>query len=390
MGQAEKIILRPAFPPPNICAVTKLSLTDFRGYAGLRLELSTESVVLTGANGAGKTNMLEALSLLSPGRGLRRAKLCEMGRLDATSGFAVAARLATRDGCLEVGTGFVPAGSDGVERRQVRIDGVNVSGPQALADIATVTWLTPQMDRLFIESASGRRRFLDRLTYSLDPAHSGRVNAYEKAMRERNRLLKSGDGEPSWFTALEQTMAEWGTAVAAARREMLARLTAALAEGIEAPFPSAGLRVEGRLENWLDEMPALAVEDRFRALLAESRRLDLAAGITLDGPHRSDLCVHHLDRDMPAALCSTGEQKGLLVAITLAHARLLSARRGLVPMLLLDEIAAHLDRARREALFRLLKMLGAQVWMTGTDRYLFDSIHGEAQFFTVREGRVFS
>lgn len=388
MGQAEQIATGSNITPPDITAVTKLTLSDFRGYAGLRLELSAEPVVLTGQNGAGKTNLLEALSLFSPGRGLRRARLSEMNRLGGDTGFVVAARVNAQNGFRDIGTGFQLSSDDGPERRQVRIDGVTVS-PQALADITALAWLTPQMDRLFVETASGRRRFLDRMTYALDPAHSSRVNAYEKAMRERNRLLKSGEGSPSWFEALEQTMAEWGVAVAAARQEAAARLQAALAEGIEAPFPAADLRVDGTLEHWLGEMPALAAEDKFRTALADNRRLDAAAGVTSDGPHRTDLRVAHRDRGMPADQCSTGEQKALLIAIVLAHARLAAARRGLVPMLLLDEVTAHLDRPRREALFRLLNRLGAQVWMTGTDRHLFDGFSGAAQYFTVRDGRVF-
>jgi DNA replication and repair protein RecF len=373
----------------GVLAVRRLSVSDFRCYAGLRIEVDACPVVLTGANGAGKTNLLEAISFLSPGRGLRRARLSEVTRRPASAPWAVAANISGPEGAIDIGTGL--AASDGAdeagERRVVKLDGELVSGPSQLAEITSVSWLTPQMDRLFVEGASGRRRFLDRLVFGLDPLHARRVAAYEKAMRERTKVLKAGRVDPAWAAALESTMAEGGVAVAAARREAVARLDAALAAA-GGRFPRALLRIEGVLESWLDTMPALEAEDRFRARLAEVRGRDAEAGGAVEGPHRSDLKVAHAMKGMPAELCSTGEQKALLIAIVLANVRLQAARRSAVPILLLDEVAAHLDLARRTALFAEIAELGAQAWLTGTDAALFEAMRGYGQFFTVRDGRV--
>lgn len=394
MNQSPRQALPAARAEVSAHAVRRLSLTDFRCYAGLRLDLDRRPVVLTGPNGAGKTNLLEALSLLSPGRGMRRARLGELVRREAPSGcWAVAAHLDGPGGRVEIGTGLQIAPDreeeEAAERRSVRIDGAGAAGPQALAEVASLVWLTPQMDRLFTDAPSGRRRFLDRLTFGLDPAHARRVSAFEKAMRERNRLLRAGGGDPAWLAALEGTMAEWAVAVAAARRDAVARLSAALSGQPDGPFPRARLAVQGRLEGWLDEMPALEAEDRYRALLGEQRQGDREAGGAGEGPHRSDLHVVHAGKDMPAAQCSTGEQKALLIAIILADVRLQVARRGAAPVLLLDEVAAHLDQTRRAALYAQLADLGAQAWMTGTEPQFFEPLQGEAQFFTVRDGRVF-
>jgi len=370
-------------------AVTRLTLTDFRSYAGLRIAADPRPVVLTGPNGAGKTNLLEALSLLSPGRGLRRARLGDMTRRNGGGSWGIAASLSLAAGSAEIGTALAPAADDGgSERRLVKIDGDANASQSSLATVVGISWLTPQMDRLFVEGASGRRRFLDRLVFGLDPEHARRVAAYEKAMRERNRLLKAGRADPAWLAALEDTMAEWGIAVAWARRDAVARLTAAL-DADTGPFPRASLAVEGEIEGWLDAMPALEVEDRFRAALAESRSRDAVAGGALSGPHRSDLLVSHAVKALPAELCSTGEQKALLIAIVLANARLQAARREAVPILLLDEVAAHLDAGRRAALFATIVELGAQAWLTGTDVASFEPLQGAAQFYTVRDGRLF-
>ena len=341
--------------------------------------------MLTGANGAGKTNLLEAISLLAPGRGLRGARLDEMDRCDtpAGEGWTVAASVATPGGMVEIGTGHRP---ETVNRRIVRIDGKPARSQTGLSDHVSAVWLTPAMDRLFAEGASGRRRFLDRLVFGFDAAHAGRVGAYEHTLRERARLLRDG-GDPVWLDALEGDMAERGVAIAAARRELTARL-ARLCEAPSGPFPGAGIAVTGEVEAWLDDGPALAAEDRLRAALRESRAQDAAAGGAAVGPHRSDLAVRHLGHGMPAALCSTGEQKALLIAIVLAGARLETAERGRVPLLLLDEAAAHLDANRREALFQEILALGAQAWFTGTDRPVFDSFAGRAQYVAVRGGRL--
>ncbi|PJI39157.1 DNA replication/repair protein RecF [Ferrovibrio sp.] len=374
-------------------AVLSLRLRDFRNYADLHLRLSGGPVVLTGPNGAGKTNILEALSFLSPGRGLRRAKLSDVSRSDCTgAGWVAHADLASCVGPVSVGTGLAEAGEDdGAERRVVRINGEAASSANGLVEYLDVAWLTPQMDRLFVEGLSTRRRFMDRLVYGLDGGHARQVAAYEKAMRERNRLLKNASSvsgaDAVWLAALESQMAEHGVAVAAARRDGLARIEAgmALASG---PFPKARLAAQGTVETWLTEMPALAVEERVRKLLAEKRGIDRDAGAATEGPHRSDMAVWHADKDQPAAQCSTGEQKALLIAITLANARLIRARRGIAPLMLLDEVSAHLDVTRRTALYEELLSLGGQVWLTGTDEDLFAGLAGQAEFFTVSDGVV--
>jgi len=384
--------LRPAPPPVCAQAVTRVDLTDFRSYARLRLDVVPRPVVLYGANGAGKTNVLEALSFLAPGRGLRRARLSEVARrevheTESARAWAVAAKVATPDGEAALGTGREPAAAGARERRQVRIDGSPARGQPALAEILGIAWLTPEQDRLFVDGAGGRRRFLDRLVTGFDPAQAGRLAAYEQALRERARLLRDGPHDPAWLTALEETMAERGVAIAAARREAVARLDQA-ARGDAGAFPAAGLALDGDVEGWLGEGPALAAEDRLRAALAESRRRDAEAGGATAGPHKSDLQVTHLGRGRPAAECSTGEQKALLIAVLLVHARLIGLTRGAPPVLLLDEVAAHLDARRREALYDRLCALGAQAWLTGTDRALFDGLDGRAQFRHVADGKV--
>lgn len=374
-------------------AVLSLRLRDFRNYADLHLHLNGGPVVLTGPNGAGKTNILEALSFLSPGRGLRRAKLSEVSRSEGNTGWVTQADLASCVGPVAIGTGLAETGSDeeSAERRVVRINGEAASSANGLVEYLDVVWLTPQMDRLFVEGLSTRRRFMDRLVYGLDGGHARQVAAYEKAMRERNRLLKTGGGasgaDPAWLSALESQMAEHGVAVAAARRDGLARIEAgmALATG---PFPKARLAAQGTVETWLTEMPALAAEEKLRKLLAERRGIDREAGAATEGPHRSDMAVWHADKDQPAAQCSTGEQKALLIAITLANARLIRARRAIAPLMLLDEVSAHLDATRRTALYNELLSLGGQVWLTGTDEDLFAGLAGQAEFFTVSDGVV--
>ena len=376
---------------PLPVAVSRLMLTDFRGYARARLSADAGPVVLYGANGAGKTNLLEALSFLAPGRGLRRAKLSEIDRRDQTGPWAMAAAVATPSGEIEIGTGRDDA-SDSGERRSLRIDGAPAKSQQDLAERFGMAWLTPQMDRIFIEGASSRRRFLDRLVTGFDPGHWARLNAYEKALRERARLLRDGayrgsSADPAWLSALEDAMAENGVALAAARIEAVARLDAAC-RGAKGPFPRAGLAVEGAVESWLETRPALAAEEEFRRALRDGRGLDAESGVTQCGPHRSDLLVRHLETGIEAASCSTGEQKALLIAITLAYARLAAARRGAAPLLLLDEITAHLDAERRSALFAALLDLKAQAWLAGTDAALFEELRGAAQFFAISQAVI--
>ncbi len=373
--------------------VTRLVLTDFRNYREARLTLGTASVVLTGPNGAGKTNLLEAVSFLAPGRGLRGAKLSEIDRRQRAAsggtsrGWAVAAVVATRRGTLRIGTGHDVGLQPTGERRIVRIDGEPARGQAVLGERLGVVWLTPSMDRLFLEGPSGRRRFLDRLVLGLDPAHASHVAAYEQALRERSRLLRDGPADSAWFAALEKVMAERGVAVAAARRDAVQQLDRVCAEA-EGPFPRARLRLIGTVEDWLEAMPALAAEAKLASTLAANRQADAQAGGALIGPHRSDLAVALADKDIAAELASTGEQKALLISILLAHARLQRAVRGEPPLLLLDEIAAHLDASRRAALFDALLRLDSQTWLTGTDEALFAPLRCQAQFLSVHDGNL--
>jgi DNA replication and repair protein RecF len=374
-----------------VLAVRRLVLSDFRCYPRLVVEAAARPQVLTGPNGAGKTNLLEALSFLSPGRGLRQARLGEVTRRGAEGGWAVAASLERGAGQVEIGTGLAPGtgGATGgaAERRVVKLDGETARGAAALSAHVNVLWLTPQMDRLFVDGPRGRRRFLDRLVFGFDADHARRVAAYEHAMRERTRLLREAGADADWIGALEGSMAEHGVAVAAARRAAVAWLKQGLASGL-GPFPGAEVDVAGALEGWLDEMPALEAEERFSQRLAEARARDGAAGSAGEGPHRSDLEVRHAASGMPAAQCSTGEQKALLIAIVLANARLQAAQRGCAPLLLLDEVAAHLDRARRQALFEEIRATRAQAWLTGTDRALFEGLEGWAEYTAVGDGRL--
>lgn len=377
--------------------LNRLLVTQFRCYDQAELRLDAAPVVLTGPNGAGKTNLLEAISFLSPGRGLRGARLSEIDRrtpgADGGAPWAVAATVMTPDGPRDLGSGRDPMQSgDAVngaarERRLVRVDGAAARGQQALAEVLSVVWLTPQMDGLFREGASGRRRFLDRLVYGFDPEHSARCNAYEHALRERARLLKSGQGDAAWLASLEESMATRGVAIAAARLAMVERLQHACDEA-EGPFPKADLGLDGAVEDWLRRGPALDAEDRLRDGLAARRRQDAESGGAGLGPHRSDLTATHRAKGVAAELCSTGEQKALLIAILLAHARLLTLERGAAPLLLLDEVAAHLDAARRAALYQEILGLGAQAWLTGTDAADFDGLQGRAQFFAVNDGAI--
>ena len=378
----------------------RLTLTDFRNYVRAEVATDHRPVVLTGPNGAGKTNLLEAISFLVPGRGLRQVRLGEVDRMrtgdrpaDCDSAWGVAAILHRPDGMTEVGTGrdpVPPAVDGGRERRLVKINGALAAGPSALADILAVNWLTPQMDGLFIDGAAARRRFLDRLVLGHDPEHARRLARYDHALHERSRLLRqSGPAgwDAAWLGAIEQQIAEGGVAIAAARRELIERLVHVLADRT-GPFPRAGLSVEGVVEGWLAEMPALAAEDAFRQRLAEDRLRDAEAGGAQCGPHRSDLAVIHLARGLPAAACSTGEQKALLVSIVLAQVRLQAETGARAPVLLLDEVAAHLDASRRSALFDELLALDLQAWLTGTDTALFAELGERVQFFRVREGTI--
>lgn len=351
-------------------ALTRLSLTNVRSHRDALLLPGAGFVALTGENGAGKTNILEAVSLLVPGRGLRGAALGEIARSDGPGGFGIAARL----GDIDLGVGTVASAPD---RRLVRINGAQASA-SALAEWLSVVWLTPAMDRLFMEGAGERRRFLDRLVLALDPAHARHASRYEAAMRQRNRLLAE-DGVPDgdWLSALETQMAEHGHAIADARRDMVAALQEVINTRVDGPFARAGLTLDG----WT------ATSDLAQELRS-GRNRDAAAGRTLSGPHRSDLSVTHIGKAQPAARCSTGEQKALLLGIVLAHADLVATRTGRRPLLLLDEVAAHLDPVRRAALFDQLSSGGGQVWMTGTEPALFAELGQSASWFQLADGAV--
>ena len=371
--------------PPG--AVLRLMVSEFRCYRQAALDADGDSVVLTGPNGAGKTNVLEAVSFLSPGRGLRRARLAEIDRRNAGMRWAVSATLGFPAGALAIGTGRDPDAAEDVDRRVVRIDGIPQRGPASLADHVAVSWLTPALDRLFADGAGGRRRFIDRLALGFDPDHARRVAAFDQAMRERAKLLQQGGADPVWLDALEATMAAEGAAVAASRKVLVRRLAVMAGRG-EGGFPVPVMAMTGDLAGWLDAMPALEAEERLAQALAEARRHDAETGGAGAGPQRDDLSVGFAATGMPAKLCSTGEQKALLVAIVLAHARLVTAERGRPPLLLLDEIAAHLDAERRAALFDQIRHIGCQAWLTGTDEMLFASLAGRARFFRVADARI--
>ena len=348
-------------------ALTRLCLTDFRNHAELILEPQAQFIALHGPNGAGKTNILEAVSLLVPGRGLRRVALSEMVRSGATAGFAVSADI--KD--VQIGTGVDAAAP---ERRKVRINGANAT-INNLAEWLSVIWLTPTMDRLFIDGAGARRRFLDRLVLALEPAHARVSSRYEKAVQQRNRLLSGPDTpDPLWLDALEAQMAESGAAIIDARARMLSALVIQLDTAPAALFAVPDIKLD---------MAGPSNQQELRSVWKGSRKRDAGAGRTLTGPHRADLVVHHRANGQAADRSSTGEQKALLLSLILAHAALVTVQRGTPPILLLDEVAAHLDPARRAALFERLAATGAQVWMTGTEVTLFDGIGPTAELVTV-------
>ncbi len=380
-GRGKADAMTRAAPPAPL--VRRLTLSDFRSYAQARCDIEARLVALSGENGAGKTNVLEALSMFSPGRGLRRAELAECARRDGAGGFAVSIEIEIGGVTTQLGHGLTEDGE-----RRFRIDRAPIGSARAFADHIRVLWLTPAMDGLFAGPAGERRRFLDRLALGVDADHGARVNRLERALRNRNRLLEEGVSDRRWLDAAEQEIASIGVAAAAARRETVSRLSALIASGGESPFPWAEIAIQGEIETMLAEAPALAVEDRFREMLAATRRRDAAAGRTLTGPQTSDLAVRHGPKNEAARDCSTGEQKALLMGLTLAHARLVTAMTRKAPLLLLDEVAAHFDVKRREALFDELESLGGQVWMTGADPLLFASLQGRAEMLQVTPGRI--
>jgi DNA replication and repair protein RecF len=370
----------------------RVTLANFRSYHAAQVELARAGpVVLTGANGAGKTNLIEAISLLAPGRGLRRATLEELAFSEGDGGWAVSAEIEGMLGLATLGTGIDPPAAEDVSpTRQCRVDREAVASAAVFADHLRVVWLVPAMDRLFNGPASERRRFLDRLVLAVDGAHSSRVAALERSLRSRNRLLEDPKRDAHWLDAVEHETAEVAVAVAAARTETVARLATALAGARnDAPeFPRADVALNGWMEQLLPQHSATEIEDHYRALLKDNRARDAAAGRTLDGPHLSDLKVSHAGKQIPAADASTGEQKALLIRLVLAHAGLIKDMTGFAPVLLLDEVIAHLDPKRRASLYDALSGLGAQVWMTGADPVAFGDIVGRAQVFEISSGQI--
>ncbi len=359
-------------------AVETIRLRNFRSYKEACLDgLASSFVVLLGPNGAGKTNFLEAVSLLSAGKGLRGADFSDyQNREDKNTPWAISAQVQTVYGSIKIGTGRDPL----KERRHVMIQGEPAKSQTQLTDYLTCLWLTPQMDRLFIDASSVRRRFLDRLVFTFDAGHAGRMTRYENALAQRSRLLREGKLEPVWLDGLEKQIAETGVAIAAARVDYVGHLQSVCHARDGIGFPTALLALSGLLEQEIASTSALALEESFREKLSRSRDEDSVYGGAAFGPHRTDFQVTYAAKKMPAAQCSTGEQKALLIGLILAHADLIRQHRGAPPILLLDEVAAHLDENRRADLFRLLAQIGGQVWMTGTDRILFDRLENQGSF----------
>ena len=371
--------------------VRRVKLSNFRSYRAASLTIDAALVVLVGPNGAGKTNLIEALSFLAPGRGLRRATLDEVAFVEGDGSWAVSAQVEGALGLATLGTGIeAPASDDTTLTRKCRVDGEAVSSAAAFADHLGIVWMTPALDGLFAGPASERRRFLDRLVLAVDGAHNGRVSALERALRSRNRLLEQPSPDTHWLDAIEHETADLAVAVAAARAETVRRLAAVLARRKDPSslFPWADVALNGWIENAVMEQAATEVEDRYRAALRDNRARDAAAGRTTDGPHLTDLDVLHGPKGIAAGDASTGEQKALLIGLILAHAGLVTEMTGTAPLLLLDEIGAHLDPSRRCALYEALGKLGAQVWMTGADPALFAEVAATADVFAVTPGAV--
>ena len=385
--------------------VMRLTLTDFRNYQFLRINAGTEPIVITGDNGAGKTNILEAISFLTPGRGLRGARLADIKRISSAEdgsfgssvSWAVAAKVSKGDDCYDIATAVEPVlrevgpdedGSQRFERRIVKIDGSKISSQAELGNYISAIWLTPQMDRLFRGGSQPRRSFLDRLVYDFDAEHAKRISSFEHLYKEWYRLLKDGKHDNFWLSGLEENMASAGAAIAAARREQIARLNTFIEHEPDDVFPSVRLELDGTIEKLLDTLPAIEVEDRYREILRKMRR-SVIYNDTIDGVNRTDFKVYYRKKGMPADLCSTGEQKSLLISIILAQSKCQSLYKGFAPVMLLDEVVAHLDDLKREALIGKIQELGVQAWITSTNAELFDSLRGKARFLHIEDNQLF-
>ena len=367
--------------------LTALSLSDFRNYASLSVQLEPRHIVLTGHNGAGKTNLLEAISLLAPGRGLRRAAYDDMARKAGVGGFAIGAKINIEADETQLGTGTGNAVGEASGARIVRINGTQEKSADSLNDHVRITWLTPAMDGVFTGPAADRRKMLDRMVLAIEPAHGRHAVDFEKAMRSRNRLIADEVNDAAWFAALEHEIGSHGAAITLARHGFVTALNAMASAGFDrAAFPSAGLALVGEIDTMAMNTSDLA--EAYRTALARSRPADRQAGRTLIGPHRTELEVMHVAKNMPAAIASTGEQKALLTGMVLAHAALIAETSGLTALLLLDEVGAHFDAARRAQLFEILDQLGGQAIMTGTETHLFDALENRAQFFTISDSVV--
>ena len=369
--------------------VLRLTLTNFRNYHAASLKTDVRTVVLVGANGAGKTNLIEAVSFFAPGRGLRRATLDEVAFSEGDGSWAVSAEIEGALGLATLGTGIErPAEDSATTVRKCRIDREPVGSAAAFANHLRVIWLTPAMDTLFTGAPSERRRFLDRFALAVDAEHGSRVNALERSLRSRNRLLEDARPDAHWLDAVEHETAELAVAVASQRVETMRRLETVLASRKGSAFPPAEIALDGWMEQLIPNHPAAEIEERYRAVLRDNRPRDAAAGRTLDGPHLTDLKVIYAAKGTPAADASTGEQKALLIGLILAHARLIAEMSRFAPILLLDEVVAHLDPSRRAALHRELEQLGTQVFMTGADPALFVEVGDDALFVEVAAGRL--
>jgi DNA replication and repair protein RecF len=376
---------------PESAVIRRLTLTNFRNYHAATIAADARPVVLLGPNGAGKTNLIEAISFLAPGRGLRRATLAEVAFAEGDGSWAVSAEVEGALGLATLGTGIEPPASEEMlPQRQCRIDR-EPAPVAAFTDHLRIVWLTPAMDALFTGPASERRRFIDRFALVLDPEHTSRVSALERSLRSRNRLLEDSRLDPHWLDAIEHETAELAVAVAALRAETLRRLQTALAapRSWGTAFPAAEIALQGWMEQALaQQRPATEVEDRYRTALKANRARDAQAGRTLEGPHLTDLAVRYAAKNVAAADASTGEQKALLIGLVLAHAGLIGEMTGAAPLLLLDEVIAHLDPDRRAALYDALAQLGSQVWMTGADPAAFAEIAPHAQLFEIHAGQI--